>query len=247
MTLPGYTYDFVGTSGCTVPLPIRYTLGLDLGKLADYTALAIAEERPERVHEQFNQATITPVWGTDPDYALPWLQRWPLGTPYHAIAVAVGRLVAELAARPRAEVTLFVDATGVGAAASVSITAAPTIKALGQGLAAVTITGGNEWSRGNAPGYRAFNVPKKDLVGAAQMALQRQKLKVAASLPDAATLTAELRTFEVRLTPSANATYSHRDGAHDDLVLATALALWGAKQRPAPSYIANYRTGRGYR
>ena len=54
--------------GGQTPLPLRFTLGLDLGKVTDYTALAIAEERPERCIEQFNQATVTPVWGDDPDY-----------------------------------------------------------------------------------------------------------------------------------------------------------------------------------
>lgn len=243
MPLEGYTHDLAGV-GCIVPLPVRYTLGLDLGKLADYTALAIAEERPESVVEHFNQATIAPVWATDPDYTLPWLQRWPLGTPYHAIAAAVGKIVADLVARQRAEVALFVDATGVGSAVIETLAAEPTIKRLGRGLAAVTITAGRETTRGYSNGYRTFHVPKQDLVGAAQMALQRQKLKVAAGLPEAETLTGELRTFEVKITPSANATYSHRDGAHDDLVLATALALWGAKQRPAYAYSWNYRDQR---
>jgi len=243
MTTSGYDHNLAGI-GCVVPLPVRYTLGLDLGKLADYTALAIAEERPERVVEHFGQATIDPVWATDPDYTVPWLQRWPLGTPYHAIAVAVGKLVAALVARPRAAVTLFVDATGVGTAVIETLAAEPTIKALGRGLAAVTITGGHETTKGYAGGYRTCHVPKQDLVGAAQMALQRQKLKVAAGLPEAETLTGELRTFEVKITQSANATYSHRDGAHDDLVLATALALWGAQQRPAYSTVWDYRNKR---
>ncbi len=243
MTMRGYTHDLADT-GCMVPLPVRYTLGLDLGKLADYTALAIAEERPERVVEHFGQATIDPVWATDPDYTVPWLQRWPLGTPYHAIAVAVGKLVAALVARPAAAVTLFVDATGVGAAVIETLAAEPTIAALGSGLAAVTITAGHETTRGYEGRHRTFHVPKKDLVGAAQMALQRQKLKVAAELPEAETLTGELRTFEVQITQSANATYSHRDGAHDDLVLATALALWGAPQRPAYVSVWDYRNQR---
>ncbi len=225
------------------PSPIRYTLGLDLGKLADFTALAIAEERPARPLAHRGGTSSSPVWADDPDYTLPWLQRWPLGTPYHAIAVAVARLVANLVARPRAEVQLFVDATGVGAAVIETLAAEPAIKALRRSLGAVTITAGHEVARGDDHGYRTFHVPKKDLVGAAQMAIQRHKLLVGEGLPEAETLTTELRNFEVRLTPSANATFSHREGAHDDLVLATALALWGAQQRarhppPPPPAVA---------
>ncbi len=60
-------------------------------------------------------------------------------------------------------------------------------------------------------------MPKRELVGAAQVALQRGKLKVAPALPEAATLTAELRAFEVRVTDSANQVFSAREGQHDDL------------------------------
>jgi len=35
-----------------LPVPTRYTLGLDLGKMSDYSALAICEERPERTTGQ---------------------------------------------------------------------------------------------------------------------------------------------------------------------------------------------------
>ena len=62
-------------------------------------------------------------------------------------------------------------------------------------------------------------------------------------MPEARTLRDELGTFEVTLTEAANATFSHRDGKHDDLVLATALALWGAKQRPAYISVWNYLKG----
>lgn len=215
---------------------LRLTLGLDLGKLADYTALAVAEERAEgtRPHPDPRRPGVVPAWSKDPDYSLPWLERWPLQTPYHTIAADVARRVADLAARPGVEVALFADATGVGVAVIELLTAQPAIRALGRRFAAVTITAGHETTSGGAGRHRWHHVPKKELVGAAQVALQRHKLKVAASLPEAATLTSELRTFEVKITESANATYSHRDGAHDDLVLATALALWGAARTPTP-------------
>jgi hypothetical protein len=47
------------------------------------------------------------------------------------------------------------------------------------------------------------------------------------SLPEAVTLTRELESFQVKITESAHDTYgAWREGAHDDLVLAVALALW---------------------
>jgi hypothetical protein len=230
------------------PAPVRFTLGLDLGKMSDFTALAIAEERPERLIEsavRFPGETVAPptaVWGDDPAYALPWLQRWPLRTPYQIIAEEVAERLAALVALPSAEVALFVDGTGVGTAVVELLVQQPAIKA-GR-LEIVTITAGREVTRVTD----GWHVAKGELVSVAQVALQRGKLNVAPTLPEARTLRDELGTFEVTLTEAANATFSHRDGKHDDLVLATALALWGAKQRPAyaVSYQFNYRTGQVY-
>lgn len=205
------------------PWPVRYTLGLDLGKLNDYTALAIAEERPASVEEDLPRAVLIPTWADDPSHAVSWLQRWPLGTAYHTIAADVDALVADLAGRRDSRVALYVDGTGVGTAVTEVLRKQP---ALGQlGLQAITITGGYEAER-VAGGW---HVPKKELVGVAQVALQRERLKVSPQLPEARLLAEELRNFEVRITAAANATYSHREGQHDDLVLAVALALWGAE------------------
>src|SRR5688572_4026196 len=94
----------IGGSGVLVPLPVKFTIGLDLGKLADFSALAVAEERPTGVREMFGEARIAPIWGDDPDRTIPHLVRWPLQTSYATIAAEVGRLVATLAGRPQTEV-----------------------------------------------------------------------------------------------------------------------------------------------
>ena len=74
-------------------------------------------------------------------------------------------------------------------------------------------------------GYR---VPKKDLVGAVQVLMQNARLRVAASLAEAATLRAELQNFRMKQNAAtAHESYEHwRDGDHDDLVLAVAVAAW---------------------
>jgi hypothetical protein len=91
----------------------------------------------------------------------------------------------------------------------------------------VLITAGNKAAQEN--GY--WHVPKKDLVSAVQILLQTGRLKIA-DVPERATLLAELQGFEVKITAAANATYgAWREGLHDDLVLALALAVWYA-QRP---------------
>jgi hypothetical protein len=72
-------------------------------------------------------------------------------------------------------------------------------------------------------------VSKHDLVSVAQVALQNGRLRIAEKLPDAAVLVKELQNFQVKITDMGNDTYgAWREGPHDDLVLAVALALWGA-------------------
>jgi len=219
-----------------LPVPTRYTLGLDLGKMNDHTALAIAQEWPERTDLNFGQATLTPSWADDPSYDLRWLFRWPLRTNYHTIAEAVARRVAALVAIPRAEVQLFVDGTGVGTAVVEILAQQAAIKQQ-RCMKTITITAGREVTRVSD----GWHVAKGELVSVAQVALQRGRLNVAPALPEARTLRDELATFEVTMTEAANATFSHRDGKHDDLVLAVALALWGARQRPSVSYQFSYR------
>src|SRR5215217_5331627 len=94
------------------------------------------------------------------------------------------------------------------------------------------ITGGNEVTRDRD----IWNVPKRDLAGAVQVALQSRRLKIAADLPDAQVLVAELQNFRVKISLAGHDSYGAgtgeewRVGAHDDLVLAVAIALWAAQR-----------------
>ena len=54
-----------------IPVPMRYTLGLDLGKMSDFSALAIAEERPERTDLLLGRARLVPYWADDPPTTCP--------------------------------------------------------------------------------------------------------------------------------------------------------------------------------
>jgi hypothetical protein len=73
-------------------------------------------------------------------------------------------------------------------------------------------------------------VPKKELVSVLQVMLQARRIKVAPTLPEAKTLVRELTTFQVKITPAANEVFgAWREGQHDDLVLAVAIAIWQAE------------------
>jgi hypothetical protein len=83
-----------------------------------------------------------------------------------------------------------------------------------------------------------IGVPKRDLITSAQVLLQDERLKIAATLPDTATLTAELLHMRVRIdSKAAHDSYAAwRENQYDDLVFAVALAYWlGENQRRAYS------------
>jgi hypothetical protein len=81
-------------------------------------------------------------------------------------------------------------------------------------------------------------VPKRDLVSVVQVLLQAERLKIASSLKEASTLTAELLAFKVSINLRGHDSYGNdagpwRENPHDDLVLAVALAAWyGEHYRP---------------
>jgi hypothetical protein len=97
---------------------------------------------------------------------------------------------------------------------------------------AITITSGHVVSQ---PAWDHFHVPKRDLVSAVQVLLQSRRLSIAPALPDADILKQELANFHIKVTTAAHDTYgAWREGAHDDLVLALAVAMWYGSQQRAP-------------
>ena len=146
------------------------------------------------------------------------LERAPLGTSYPSIVRHV-KTISDALRGLSGDVRLVVDATGVGAAVVDSFIEA------GLKPYAVTFTGGHKVTIGDKP--RAFNVPKKDLVASAVVALQNGTLSIAKDLKHAETLRKELLNFKVKISLAGSNTYeAWRENEKDDLVLATCLALW---------------------
>jgi len=182
-----------------------FFVGLDLGQAEDYTALAVAKRSGEPTR-----------------YDLRHLERFPLGTPYPAIVARVGVIISQPLLLK--DVELVVDATGVGG---------PVVDLLARaGLdpLAVTITGGDTVTRE----WKRARVPKRDLVATIAVLLQSGRLRVASALPEAETLVRELLDFRVRIDlRTAHDSYgAWREGTHDDLVLAVALACWAGETAP---------------
>jgi threonine dehydrogenase-like Zn-dependent dehydrogenase len=155
----------------------RNTLGLDLGQAQDYTALAVLEATIHLNPRDPDEAQCT--------YAVRYLERFPLGTSYTAIAAT---LVQRCAWRPLRGARVVLDHTGVGrAVVDLLKRARPDAT-----LVPVTITAGPHAHRDDQGGWL---VPKKDLVGCLQVLLQQHRLSVAAALAEAPTLVKELENF----------------------------------------------------
>jgi len=136
---------------------------------------------------------------------------------YPDVAERVRRLID--APELHSKAALTVDATGVGAAV------VDMLRKSGFTFDAVTITGGDTESQ---HGWYDWRVPKRDLIGGLQVLLQTGRLKIANILEHAETLKSELLNFRVKVNISTghDSYEAWREGDHDDLVLATALACW---------------------
>jgi hypothetical protein len=197
----------------------RYFVGVDLGQKQDFTAIAVVE-RWEVVtgFDYVNWAQTV-----EERNSLRHLERVALGTTYPEVV----RRVREVArsAEVAGKCTVVADATGVGAPVIDLLRGAE----LGCELVAVTITGGDRASRADG-GWR---VPKRELVVGLEVMLETGSLRIAAGLREGETFIKELTGMRVRVSAGRREQFgAWREGTHDDLVLAAALACWRAKWGP---------------
>jgi hypothetical protein len=143
-----------------------------------------------------------------------FLQRLPLGTPYPSIVTHVGRILGQLPAGTE----LVIDETGVGRPVGDMFVYG------GISPVRVQITAGVTETRDGM----SCSVPKLLLVSRLQALLHQGQIKIKRTLPEAEVLVRELQDFRVEYTASGNLTFNARQGRHDDMVLALAIACWRA-------------------
>jgi hypothetical protein len=185
----------------------RFHVGLDLGQASDYTAIAVVEEAgDDLLHVRH-------------------LERFR-HTLYPDVADRVEALLDSPQLKGKAE--LVIDTTGVGPAVS------DIFSKRGRFFKAVKIHGGDAETCEEG----IYRVPKRNLVSALQAALQTGTLKIASSLELAELLREELLNFRIKINiATGHDSYEHwREGDHDDLVLAAAMAVWSART-PQPTIV----------
>jgi hypothetical protein len=247
-------------------------IGLDLGKAADHSAVCIVEEppwieaamgfdkvSPRGVEEQgailegwvsVDSLTIHQLTAArqhnlhygrpaNPPLRARHLKRYPLRTAYQDVVKDVAAMLRKHPLRGK-DIALLMDLGNAGQAVL------EMFRHIGiRGVIPVLIHGGYQTSYDPQDG--TYKVPKRDLVQAAQVALQNRRLEISGALPDAAVLVEELRNFRGTVSEAGNDRYEARDREHDDLVLALSMAVWFREYRCRHIEASMARHSRGVR
>jgi hypothetical protein len=136
------------------------------------------------------------------------LKRFPLGTPVPEIIAFVTQLMARRSLAGRTG--LIVDATSFG------MLIAQEMRRCGLRPVPITFTSGVR-TKGN-------NVPKKILLSRLLLLFQQFRLRIPPGIKLRAELIEEFDNLTVKYTKNGNPTFSAAAGAHDDLIMALALA-----------------------
>lgn len=177
-----------------------YVISVDLGQQQDYTAVSViqAQERGGLVPTRLNVVH---------------LERFPLKTPYTQQVMRVRSILEKLGPQ---ETYLIYDQTGVGRGVG------EMFKLAGVNAHGISIHSGDKVAREGSD----YSVPKKDLVGAIQLAFMSGRLKIA-DLPETPALMRELENFKIKIGSHLSALFSAwRETDHDDLVMSVAMACW---------------------
>ena len=206
---------------------VKHVFGLDLGQVHDPSAIAVLDHSRTCI----GRSPVTYDWIFDERFSFRHLERLPLGLDYPSIVEHVRRLVSRPELNP-STTTLVVDATGVGR---------PVVDLLRRAhlpcrLMPVTITAGNRQTCEE----NVWGVPKRDLI-TGLLLFQQQEIDICGHLPESETLVRELGNIRIKVSLAGHDTYgAWREGEHDDLVLAAALACWQTfKKAPPPMWGTN--------
>ncbi len=189
----------------------RFVIGVDLGTMRDHSAIAIVEpqERPD---------------GGEPFLDVPYLERMHLGTKYRETVERVRSLTQR---HPIAGAySLVIDVGGVGRGVL------EEFQRVGLKPVPVTITGGGATTHTETG---EWHVPKRDLAIGLDVSMQNRLLRIAKELAHAELIPKEAEAFRAKISAAGHDSYeAATESAHDDLVIAVALAVWRARRSRPP-------------
>ncbi len=185
----------------------QHIVSLSLGTVAEPSAVVVLEPRTEFGRPEKH----TKKRDSENHFDVTHIERFPAGRPIPTIVARVSELVS--GERLAKNCHLLLDITSTGAA--------PLRVFESRGLYPQPIELTNTGSEEHSGGVQ--RVPLRDVIGAAQVVLQTNRLKVASALELASTLVGDLQSFDPK--PAARG-LDLRGGRNSDLVLALAVALW---------------------
>lgn len=189
--------------------PSLYIAGLDLGRPHEFTAFAVLDRTEVPKSDEPSRLVN--------HYAVRHLERLPPATSYPEVFTRLSEL---FAAAPLPGSKLVVDYAGVGRPVLDMLRRAK----VGAHITPLFVTSGKNSCSDDRGGWL---VPRQELAATLQVPLQSRRLRVAPALPEARMLAREFAAFQVKAsTSSPEEMDAWREGAHDDLVLAVAVATW---------------------
>ena len=117
--------------------------------------------------------------------------------------------------------TLFVDTSGIGQPVGAML------KDKGVVFTGVTITAGDSFTKVDHQTYRCS---KSYLISHLSTLFQGGDLRISEGIADAKAFRQQVEDFVTQTTPAGNLSWGTRDGAHDDLLLSSAIAAFGCAQ-----------------
>jgi len=197
-----------------------FHLGVDLGQRVDHTAFVVVEQQ---VVVTSRRDMTTYEYLRERKLYVRMVERVRLGTGFREVVEEVERLTHSPELNGE-HLTTTVDATGMGLVVTEDLRRA---RLRGE-LYPVVITGGQEGS------YRSgtYPTPRTELLTGVQRAFEMDGLQVAKGVAGWAAMEEELRGM--RKLQSVKGPRFETMGAHDDLVFALGLALFGMRQRMLP-------------
>jgi hypothetical protein len=182
------------------------SIGVDLGKARDYTAIAVVARTETTIHHLARNWENGRTERTFDAAELIHLERLKAGTPFIDAVKRIQETVTHPGFGPGRK-RLVVDATGLGSPVVEMIRAAR----MDCELRPVVITGGS----GQRSSGGSWYVAKADLMTGLRTSMELQDLLIAERMPETPELVNELTGFGSR--------------GHDDMVMAVALAVWGVR------------------
>ena len=192
-----------------------YTIGLDIGRAIDYSALTVITR-----HYRPLQDGEIPLPGMQMAVIFTAVEgyRFPLGTEYEYIAESVEGIWNSPVIQGQKHFCI-VDQTGVGAPV-VELLRKRRVRTIG-----VNITAGFSISH---PEEDVYNVPKEVLVTSLVQHMQTGRFKIAIEETEGKELREQLQNFGYKIhRDTGHVTYEAlQEKVHDDMVISAALGLW---------------------